>query len=213
VDIQAEVQRMARRGLVPVIVPQPVPSFTGYTWFPAGWVAYCFAVPPHEKLHVRLYHPSEAWFRLFLVNHWGQRRFPGALSNVIATGWPEVRYENPTDAPMAVYVIVDDPGLLSSRSDPFTLKVDRSWDPARQPLPEIPKVLGVWAREDSLRADARPAEPAQPIPAQPAQGQPAQAQPAQAQPATVQPATVQPATAQPATAQPTVVEPAPTGHG
>jgi hypothetical protein len=145
-DIFLEVERMARRGYIPVLPARDLPSFQGWAWFPAGWIAYGFVVPPGAKIHVRLHHPNEGWFRLLLVNHWGQRRFLGALCNVIPTGNPEVSYENRYAEPKDVYVIVDDPGWMSSKSQPFTIDVERSWDPAAVHTPEIPKVMGIWAQ-------------------------------------------------------------------
>lgn len=158
-DLFGEIQRMARRGYIPVLPAGNLPTFQGWTWFPAGWIAYAFVVPPGEKLHVRLHHPNEGWFRLLLVDSWGQRRFLGALQNVIPTGNPEVFFTNKFAEPKAVYVIVDDPGWMSDKVRPYTLNVDRSWDPGKLPAPEVPKVLGIWAQgpavEDKGEAPAK----------------------------------------------------------
>ena len=94
---------------------------------------------------MRLHHPNEGWFRLVMVDRWGQLR-EGMLQNLIPTGNPEVSYTNPREAPNTVYVIVDDPGWMSSTGNPFTLNVDRSWDPAKAGAPALPPVHGVFAQ-------------------------------------------------------------------
>jgi hypothetical protein len=145
-DLFAEIRVMARRGFIAVTqIPETVANLEDFSWFPSGWRAYGFAVPPKEHLKVRLHHPNEGWFRLVMVNKWGQTG-AGMLQNLIPTGNPEVTYNNPTDGPQAVYVIVDDPGWMSSKEKPFTLDIKRSWDPAVKAVPPVPAVLGIWAQ-------------------------------------------------------------------
>ncbi|BDU75941.1 hypothetical protein [Mesoterricola sediminis] len=146
-DLGREIQAMARRGFIPVTSGGLAPEIQGVAFYPAGWRAYAFVVPPREKLHVRLHHPNEGWFRLAMVNRWGQLG-PGMLQNVIPTGNPEVTYTNPADMANVVYVVVDDPTWMSTAQDPFVLKVDRSWDPAKVEAPELPQVMGLWAKVD-----------------------------------------------------------------
>jgi hypothetical protein len=145
-DINREIQIMARRGFIPVTPGNEDPEISGSCYFPAGWRAYAFIVPAKEKLHVRLYHPNAGWFRLMMVDRWGQLR-PGMLQNLIPTGNAEVSFANPTAETTAVYVIVDDPGWMSTEQNPFTLKVERTWDPAKTPVPALPPVLGIWAQD------------------------------------------------------------------
>jgi len=144
-DLLQEIQWMSRRGFIPVTAAGDAAVLTGASYFPAGWIAYGFVVPAKEKLHVRLHHPNEGWFRLVMVDRWGQLR-EGMLQNLIPTGNPEVSYTNPREAPNTVYVIVDDPGWMSSKGNPFTLNVDRSWDPAKAAAPALPPVHGVFAQ-------------------------------------------------------------------
>jgi hypothetical protein len=140
-------QAMMRRGFIGVHpVSEDMNEFTGVSEYPAGWTAYGFRVPPGEKLHVRLNHTNEGWFRLVMVNKWGSLE-PGMLQNVIPTGNPEVKYTNPTDQVRSVYVIVDDPGWMSTKANPFTMKVTRSWDPTQKKVDHAPIVTGIWAQK------------------------------------------------------------------
>jgi hypothetical protein len=142
----AEIQAMARRGYILVHpIADTVAEFDGVAEFPAGWIAYGFRVPPGGKLHIRLTHPNEGWFRLTMMNKWGGLE-PGMLQNLIPTGNPEVTYTNLSQEGRSVYVLVDDPGWMSSAADPFRIKVERSWDPLAQSSDEIPVATGIWAR-------------------------------------------------------------------
>lgn len=151
-DILKEIQHMARRGNIQV---QPVDDealeLVGYTSFPAGWKAYGFRVAPNGKLHVRLHHSNEGWFRLAMMNKWGMLE-PGMLQNLTPTGNPEVSFENPTDTVKVVYVLVDDPGLMSTPKNPFTFKIERSWDP-KEKLQDAPFVQGIWATTNDISAE------------------------------------------------------------
>lgn len=144
-DLMGEIQHMARRGFIPVTPGGDAEEIVGSSYFPAGWRSYAFVVPGRQKLHVRLRHTNEGWFRLAMVDRWGQMR-QGMLQNLIPTGNPEVSYTNPVDLANTVYVIVDDPGWMSTKENPFTLKVDRSWDPKTVKAPALPAVLGIWAQ-------------------------------------------------------------------
>jgi len=146
-DLFAEIQAMARRGFIPVEpLDEDVETFTGISEPLAGWKAYGFRVPGGEKLHVRLRHSNEGWFRLLMVNKWGLVE-RGMLQNLIPTGNPEVSYTNFTEKPHTVYVIVDDPGFWASLDNPFNIKIDRSWDPAKKKVERIPFTTGIWAQQ------------------------------------------------------------------
>jgi len=152
-DLLAEIQAMARQGFIAVRpVNENASEFTGVAEYPAGWTAYGFRVPPGENIHVRLNHTNEGWFRLAMVNKWGTLE-PGMLQNLIPTGNPEVKYTNPTDQPRSVYVIVDDPGWMSTKENPFSMKVTRSWDPAKKKVDNAPIVTGIWAQK---KEEAKP---------------------------------------------------------
>ncbi len=143
-DIMAEIQWHARQGYIPVSsIPDEEKEMAGVSEFPAGWKAYGMVVPPGGKLHVRLSHVNQGWFRLAMVTKCGNLG-PGMLQNLIPTGHPEVRYTNPTKETQAVYVIVDDPGWMSSKAFPYFLTIDRDWDPA-QVDKEIKPAQGIWA--------------------------------------------------------------------
>ena len=138
---------MARRGYILVHpIADTVSEFDGVADFPAGWIAYGFRVPPGGKLHVRLTHPAEGWFRLSMMNKWGALE-PGMLQNLIPTGNPEVTYTNLTKEGRSVYVLVDDPGWMSNTNSPFHIKIERSWDPPALNPNDIPIATGIWARK------------------------------------------------------------------
>lgn len=156
-DLFAEIQWMARRGVIPVTpVTDDITDLNGVSVFPAGWRAYGFLVPVGGKLHVRLHHGNEGWFRLAMVNKWGTLG-AGMLQNLIPTGNPEVRYANPSKEAQAVYVIVDDPGWMSSAAYPFNLEVQRNWEPGAVDPKEVRMVEGIWASNHGISAEyARP---------------------------------------------------------
>jgi len=146
-DIMAEIQAMARRGNIAVRpIGEDLNEFTGVSDFPAGWPAYGFRVPAGESIHIRLRHSNEGWFRLGMVNKWGSLE-QGMLQNLIPTGNPEVKYSNPTNQSRSVYVIVDDPGWMSSKANPFSMSVTRSWDPTQKKVDDAPIVTGIWAKK------------------------------------------------------------------
>lgn len=165
-DIMTEIQAIARRGFIAVTpVAATTPTVTDFAFVPAGWKAYGFAVPGKETLHVRLHHGNEGWFRLAMVNRWGQLG-AGMLQNRIPTGNPEVTFKNPSNLPQAVYVIVDDPGWMSSESNPYVLNIDRSWDPQKHAVAELPAVVGIWATRKPKADGTSTPEPAPaPVPA------------------------------------------------
>ena len=158
-DIFAEIQWMSRQGFIPVIaVDETVNELSGVADFPSGFKAYGFRVPAKGKLEVRLHHVNEGWFRVAMVNKWGDLG-PGMLKNLIPTGNPEVRYTNPSKEAQAVYVIVDDPGWMSSTAYPYTLSVQRSWEPGQAETQGVKLVEGIWASNplNSISAEfARP---------------------------------------------------------
>ncbi len=162
-DIMAEIQWMSRRGMIPVIpVADDAVTLQGASWYPAGWIAYGFRVPAGESLKVSLDHPNRGWFRLMMVNKWG-RLEEGMLQNVVHTYEPVVTYKNPGKDNRAVYVIVDDPGWMSTEGNPFTVTVTRSWDPAKRKIEDAPVVTGIWAQK---KEEPKPAEAPKEAPAE-----------------------------------------------
>ena len=146
-DIMAEIQWMARRGSITVQpVAEEVKTLDGIAWFPAGWAAYGFRVPAGDSLKVSLEHPNRGWFRLLMVNKWGQLE-QGMLQNTLHTYEPVVTYTNPTKETRAVYVIVDDPGWMSSKDNPFNLSITRSWEPGQKKVDDAVVVTGIWAKK------------------------------------------------------------------
>lgn len=146
-DLFKEIQSAARRGgYLPVTeVAETLAEIQGVASFPAGWKAYGFLIPPSGKLHVRLHHPNEGWFRVTMSNKSGSLE-RGMLQNLVPTGNPEATYLNPsTSEAKAVYVIVDDPGWMSSEAKPYKIAIDRSWQPGSFEFKANPKVQGIWA--------------------------------------------------------------------
>ena len=146
-DIMAEIQWMARRGNITVNpVSDGVRTLDGTSQFPAGWIAYGFQVPAGDSIKVSLDHPNRGWFRLMMVNKWGSLE-EGMLQNITHTYEPVVTYKNPTKDTRAVYVIVDDPGWMSSKENPFSLAITRSWEPGQKKLDDAIVVTGIWAKK------------------------------------------------------------------
>jgi len=154
-DIMREIQHMARRGLIPVIpVSGLVDALEDTAIFPAGWKAYGFVVPAKGELEVRLTHPNLGWFRLMMVNKWGSLQ-EGMLQNLIPKGYPVVTFKNPKNSPQEVFVIADDPGWMSTKADPYTITIKRSWDTQKDGPDPMPQTVGIWAKNGSVDAASR----------------------------------------------------------
>ncbi len=151
-DLMAEIQFMSRQGFVPCTrVADDALEVTDYSNFPQGWKGYAFVVPAKGTLHVSLNHVNRGWFRLVMMNKWGDLQ-AGMLQNVIYTGKPEVTFKNPKDEAQAVYVVADDPGWMSSKAYPYQLTVERSWDPATVDLKDVKVAVGVWGNHQDISA-------------------------------------------------------------
>jgi hypothetical protein len=154
-DLMAEIQWLSRRGFIPVTsLGDTVDALTDYVQTPAGWRAYGVAVPPGGTVQVEVQHAKLGWFRLMLVDKWGQPG-PGMLQAAIAHQPVMVTYKNPGTEATAVYVIVDDPAWWSDARDPYTLLVRRDWDPARTDLSQVKMVAGLWGASPSVSAEFR----------------------------------------------------------
>jgi hypothetical protein len=145
-NLLASIKRTARRiGLIQAIrVADQYKTVTAKSERPAGWAAYAFAVPGQGNLKVTLSHPNEGWFRLLMVDRWGGA-VEGMFQNIIPKGYPTVSFHNPKEEAQVVFVIVDDPGWMSSDTSLYTLTIDRDWAPGKLgPKAEYPQG-GVWA--------------------------------------------------------------------
>ena len=141
-DIMAAIQRMARRGFIPV-TPFPVDqdTVTGTSMVASGWRAYGFVVPPGGAVQLKLSHPKPAWFKVYWVDQWGEYR-PGMM---IKPGEPEALYINKGKQPFAVYAIVDDPGQWATTPDSaFTLVAKRNFDAAHMDAGGVTVHQGIW---------------------------------------------------------------------
>lgn len=158
-DLLEEIQRNARQGSVPVVpVAADVNELKDFGLFPAGWRGYGFVVPAGGSLKVSLFHANRGWFRLQMVNKWGALE-EGMLQNVLHTFEPVVTYTNPTREIRVVYVIADDPGWMSYEQNPYTLKIERNWDPKLK-LDDTPVNHGIWtaAAGEAPKPEAAPKE-------------------------------------------------------
>ncbi|MDE3246998.1 MAG: hypothetical protein KGN80_13000, partial [Acidobacteriota bacterium] len=87
-DLMAEIQFMSRQGFVACTrVADDATEVTDYSDFPQGWKGYAFVVPAKGTLHVSLNHTNRGWFRLVMMNKWGDLQ-AGMLQNLIPTGNP-----------------------------------------------------------------------------------------------------------------------------
>ena len=154
-DLMAEIQWLSRRGFLPVTPVGPgVSSLSDYTQQPAGWRAYGVAVPAGGTLQVEVHHAKLGWFRLMLVNKWGE---PGAGMLRAAHAYQPVMvtYKNPGKEATSVYLIVDDPAWWSDKDSPYTLSFRRDWDPLKVNLDQVPMVAGLWGASPSVSAEFR----------------------------------------------------------
>jgi hypothetical protein len=125
-------------------IPDELTIVKGMAERPAGWAAYAFVVPGRGTLRVTLSHPNEGWFQLLMLDKWGGIA-KGMLPNLVHTGKPQVSFKNPEDSVQLVFVIVDDPGWMSSETSLYSLTIDRDWEPGvLDPKALVPE-SGVWA--------------------------------------------------------------------
>ena len=153
-DLFAEIQWLSRRGFIPVSpLGDGVETLTDFSQQPAGWRAYGIAVPPGGILQVEVQHEKLGWFRLMMVNKWGN---PGAgmLHAANALHPVMVTSTNPGSEATAVYIIVDDPGRWSDEKAPYTLLLRRKWDPSVD-LSEVKVAEGLWGASPSVSAQYR----------------------------------------------------------
>jgi len=154
-DIMAEIQWLSRRGFVPVTpLGDTVDALTDFTQAPAGWRAYGISVPAGGTVQIEVQHEKLAWFRLMLVDKWGQPG-PGMLKAAIAHQPSMVAFKNLKKDATAVYIIVDDPAWWSDAKSPYTLVVRRDWDPAKTDLSKVKMVAGLWGASPSVSAEFR----------------------------------------------------------
>lgn len=154
-DLMGEIQWLSRTGYIPVSpIGNSVDILSDYVQVPAGWRAYGVSVPVGGTVQVEVQHPMLGWFRLMLMDKWGQLG-PGMLQ---AAYYPQpvmVTYKNPNKEATAIYVMVDDPAWWSDANDPYTLMIRRDWDPARTDLSKVKMVAGLWGATPSVSAEFR----------------------------------------------------------
>jgi len=154
-SINSDITFLSRRGFIPVTaVPSDIYEIVDYAETPAGWRGYGFVVPPGESVIINLEHTNRAWFRLIICDAWG-RAVPGGLSSKLPQHEPRLSYKNVSDEARAIYLIVDDPGWMSSEGNPYFLEIVRSWDPALIPVDQTMIASGIWGLEKSVNAKFR----------------------------------------------------------
>ena len=151
-SIYSDIRFLSRRGFIPVTaVPPDVYEIVDYSETPAGWRGYGFVVPEGESIAINLEHTNRAWFRLIICDSWGQA-VPGALNSKLPQFEPKLAYKNNSGEARAIYLIVDDPGWMSSEGNPYTLEIAKSWDPALIPVDQNLIAAGIWGLERSVNA-------------------------------------------------------------
>ena len=68
---------------------------------------------------------------------------------------PIITYNNPGNETKIIYLIVDDPGWMSQKKNPYTLEIARSWDPSLHTDTVGKAVSGIWGYERSVSAQFR----------------------------------------------------------
>jgi hypothetical protein len=158
---------VTQKGFIPVTpIPSGISRLTDYTtksagWRFAGWKGYGLVVPPGESVTFNLYHPNRPWFRLFICDKWGGT-VPGGLSSLMPQPVPRLVYTNPGLETETIYLIVDDPGWMSHEQSPYTLDMDRTWNPDLFPEDLGAIVRGIWGNEAMISAEFRRQAPGMP---------------------------------------------------
>ncbi|GEM_PF-473267 len=154
-DIMAEIQWLSRRGFIPVTpLSDGVEELSDFVQAPAGWRAYGLAVPAGGTIQVEVAHANLGWFRLMLVNKWGEPG-PGMLQAAIAHQPILVTYKNPGKEATAIYVIVDDPAWWSDAKNPYVLHIRRDWPAGSAELAQVKMVEGLWGATPTVSAEFR----------------------------------------------------------
>lgn len=89
----------------------------------SGWMAYRVETAPGEKVKARLTGDHEAWFRVKVVNKFGDLG-EGMLQNLVHRGNPEASYVNPGKTAVTVFFVVDTTSKLSG-PEPYTITFRR----------------------------------------------------------------------------------------
>ncbi|MCL1893188.1 MAG: hypothetical protein FWG02_02975 [Holophagaceae bacterium] len=154
-SILNDIRFVSRRGYIPVTaIPADVYELTDYSETPAGWRGYGMVVPPGETVTINLEHPNRGWFRLIICDAWGQA-VPGGLSSRLPQMEPRLTYTNVGNAEKAIYLLVDDPGWMSSGGSPYLLQFARSWNPSIVSVNQELIVAGIWGLESNINARFR----------------------------------------------------------
>ena len=129
--MEASIRRSARRGvtLPGVRVPPGDVAITHAVAQPAGWMAYQVEAEPGGTVKARLRGEHEAWFRMFVVNKFGQLE-KGMLQNMAKRGNPEASYINPGAQAATVYFVVDTTTPFNG-DEPYVISFTREGTPAK----------------------------------------------------------------------------------
>ncbi len=98
---------------------------------PAGWQAYRVQVAPLETVKARLRGDHEAWFKVKVVDKWGNLA-EGMLQNRIPTGNPQASYINARNEARTVFFVVDTTNL-DVGAEPYQLTFTREVTAAAKP--------------------------------------------------------------------------------
>ena len=154
-SLQNSIMFATRKGFIPVTpIPEDVLEVTDFAETPVGWRGYGIVVPPWESLSINLEHPNRGWFRLIICDAWGQA-VPGGLSSKLPQFEPRLTYSNNSGNATAIYLIVDDPGWMSSSAEPYILELSRSWNHYLAQVDQGLIKSGIWGIERSINAKFR----------------------------------------------------------
>jgi hypothetical protein len=156
--ISHNIGRMSNKGFIPVTaVSSNVYDITDHAINKsagkcAGWKGYGFIVPPGESISINLSHPNKPWFRMLICDKWGDP-VPGALGSLHPQPpLSKLACSNQSREAAVIYVIVDDPGWMSTETSPYTLMIARSWNPDLFPEDLSKIVSGIWGHERNISA-------------------------------------------------------------
>jgi hypothetical protein len=154
-DLRAEIQGLSQSGFIPVNpIGDGVEVLSDYAQSPAGWRAYGIAVPAGGIVMLEVQHPKSAWFRLLIMDKWGQYQ-PGMRAEAFTPNPLKVGYQNLSQGAKAVYIVVDDPAWWSGVKDPYTLLIQRDWHPAEADLRQVKTSVGLWGDNPIVTIEAR----------------------------------------------------------
>jgi hypothetical protein len=158
-DIPREIRESSFSGALPLIpVHERVTSFRDFVKFASGWQVYGFAVPAGGRIQWTLTQPREGWFRFLVVDADGAV-LSGQIGAVTPGSRPMAGFNNERSRPTVAYLLVDDPGRISSATALFEISVNRSWETGKADLSGARFSRGVWGAIPGIAENSPAAQP------------------------------------------------------